>query len=87
MEPLPQETQWSDVSLWRLPTVLETSLCVTLVGPRSMASIDCRTISGDEPLCLEAWTWQLARLDVAVETAIGALRHELYRAIDSLSPF
>ena len=83
----PQQTPWFEPELWRMPTVLETTLCVTLVGPRSMASLNCLTISGDDPLCEEAWTWQLARLDQAVAMSIAVLREELNRAIGSLSPF
>lgn len=79
--------RWHAVDLWQMPTVLQTSLCLTLVGPISKASIDCRTISGDDPLRLEAWTWQLSHLNRAADTAIDMLRAELDRAIGSLSPF
>lgn len=87
MEQLRPETQWSVLPLWQTPTVLQTTLIVTLVGPISMASIDCLTISGDDPLAIEAWQWQLASLNAAVESSIAVLRAELDRAIDSLSPF
>lgn len=87
MEQPHQQTQWSEVDLFQTPTVLQTTLTVTLVGPISKASCDIHTISGDDPLCLEAWTWQLTPLGDAVEISIGLLRAELHRAIDSLSPF
>lgn len=87
MEQPRRETRWHEACLWQMPTVVRTTLTVTLVGPRSMASIDCSSISGDDPLRIEAWTWRLAHLSSAVDTAIGELRAELDRAIDSLSPF
>lgn len=87
MAELLPETRWSEAPLWRTPTVLQTTLTVTLVGPRSMASIDCLTISGDDPLAIEAWSLELVGFDELVTRCIDTLRAELKCQLGNVSPF
>jgi len=60
---------------------------VTLVGPISTASIDCLSISGDDPLAIEGWSWQLAHFDEVVNRSIDTFRAELQRQLRYVSPF
>lgn len=80
-------TPWREAPLWQTPTVIQTSLFVTLVGPISRASLSCQSISGDDPLSLESWTFEIAPFDDVIERAIGTLRTELECQLRYVSPF
>lgn len=80
-------TAWFEQQLFQTHPVLQLTLTATLVGAAGLCSIECITISGDDPLSLEAWTWQLAPLGAVVTSSIDSLRQALNEAIDSLCPF
>lgn len=81
------DRQWSEVQLWRTPTVLQTNLSVRLVGPISTASLECFTLSGDDPLVLDEWTFQLVGFDQLLTACIDTITSEIKRQLRNVSPF